>query len=59
MFRDFSKLGRSIGCSPVASANVLSMWDCVDKGYQMKHSSDTDEFIVNADVMTYVFKRKL
>ena len=59
MFRDFSKLGRSIGCSPVASANVLSMGDCVDKGYQVKYSSDTDEFIVNADVMTYVFKRKL
>ncbi len=59
LFRDFSKLGRSMGCSPVASANVLSMGDCVDKGYQVKYSSDTDEFIVNADVMTYVFKRKL
>lgn len=59
MFRDFSKLGRSIGCSPVASANVLSMGDCLEKGYQVQYSSNTDEFIVNADVVTCVLKRKL
>jgi len=59
MFRDFSKLGRSIGCSSVASANVLSLGDCVYKGYQVKYSSGADEFIVNAVVTSYVFKRKL
>ena len=31
----------------------------VVKRYQVQSSSDTGEFIVNADVMTFVFKQKL
>ena len=57
MFRDFSKLGRSIGYSTSASANVLSMGDCVDKGYHVEYDRPHDQFIVHADSISYVFKK--
>jgi hypothetical protein len=59
MFRHFSRLGRSIGCSTMATANVLSMGDCIDKGYKVQYGGVADEFTVDADRTSYVFKRKL
>ena len=57
-FRDFSKLGNSIGCSHKASANVLSMADCVDSGYNIEYSTEQDHFEVTADRTSYIFHRK-
>ena len=34
-FRDFAKLSNSVGCSSKASANVISMAECVDRGYKV------------------------
>lgn len=59
IFRDFSRLGRSIGCSSMATVNVLSMGDCVDKGYMVRCCGVADEFTLHADHTSYVFKRKL
>jgi hypothetical protein len=57
-FRDFEKLGNSIGCSARASANVLSMAECVDRGYQVEYSNARDEFILHGDMIAYTFKRQ-
>ena len=57
-FRDFGKLGNSIGCSNKASANVLSMADCVDNGYDIEYSAIHDHFRVTADNSWYIFHRK-
>ena len=57
-FRDFAKLGNSVGCSSKASANVLSMAECVDRGYKVEYSCSRDEFELYGDEMMYVFKRR-
>jgi len=57
-FRDFGKLGNSIGCSNKASANVLSMADCVDNGYDIEYWAIHDHFKVTADSSCYIFDRK-
>jgi len=57
-FRDFEKLGTSIGYSARASANVLSMAECVDRGYQVEYSNARDEFILHGDMISYTFKRQ-
>ena len=57
-FRDFAKLGNSVGCSSKASANVLSMAECVDRGYKVEYSCGRDEFQLYGDEMMYVFKRR-
>ena len=57
-FRDFGKLGNSIGCSNKASANVLSMADCVDNGYDIEYLTVHDHFKVTADSTCYIFHRK-
>ena len=38
-FRDFEKLGCSVGCSTKTSANVLFLAECVDRGYHVDYSS--------------------
>ena len=52
-FRDLEELGNSIGYSARASANVLPMAECVDRGYQVEYSNARDEFILHGDMIAY------